>query len=255
MTIRIESMYIAPVKSLALQAIERARLEKSGIAGDRAFYIIDERGRLFTQRDHPSLVQIRAEYDVARDVLTLLFPDGGRVEGVPEPGDPVETAFWDDRPVAGCIAKGGFGDALSAFARRPLRLVRPDTRGAAFDGYPISVCSMESIGALARAADRESVDGRRFRQNIYIAGTVPHGEDEWLGSGVRIGSAVLSVKQRDARCVITTRSPDTGEHDLDTLKVIASYRRDQPKEVNFGLYATVIEPGDAAIGDEVAPIP
>ena len=41
---------------------------------------------------------------------------------------------------------------------------------------------------------------------------------------------------------------------MDTLKIIASYRTDQPKEVNFGVYCTVAEPGEAAAGDEVVPI-
>src|SRR5205823_4939221 len=64
MTIRVDSMYISPVKSLALRPIERARVEKPGIAGDRAFFIIDEAGKLFTQRQYGGLVQVAARYDV-----------------------------------------------------------------------------------------------------------------------------------------------------------------------------------------------
>jgi len=254
MTIRIASMYIAPVKSLALAPVERAMLDKAGIAGDRAFHLIDERGRLFTQRECPAFVQVRAAYDVAGDVLRLTFADGRVVEGVPEPSEPIETPFWEGRPVPGRVMRGSFAEALSEVAGQPLRLVRPDNRGDAFDGYPISLCSMESIEALAHAADRDAVDGRRFRQNIYITGTAAHGEDEWLGGTVRAGGALLRVKARDSRCVMTMHSPDTGEHDLDTLKIIASYRTDQPKEVNFGVYCTVIEPGEAAVGDEVMPV-
>jgi uncharacterized protein YcbX len=41
---------------------------------------------------------------------------------------------------------------------------------------------------------------------------------------------------------------------MDTLKIIASYRTDQPKEVNFGVYCTVIEAGGASVGDEVVPL-
>ncbi len=246
-------MYISPVKSLALAAVERALLDKAGIAGDRAFHLIDEQGRLFTQRECPAFVRVGQAYDLAGDVLRMTLPDGGLVEGVPEPGEPIETRFWG-RPVQGRVMHGGFAEALSEIAGQPLHLVRPDKRGDAFDGYPISLCSMESIEALARAAGHDAVDGRRFRQNIYIKGTASHGEDEWLGGTVRVGNAVLRVKARDSRCVMTTHSPETGEHDLDTLKIIASYRTDQPKEVNFGVYCTVIEPGEAAVGDEVMPL-
>jgi uncharacterized protein YcbX len=115
------------------------------------------------------------------------------------------------------------------------------------------MCSTASLRALARAAGTESVDGRRFRQNIYISASAAHLEDEWIGREVRVGSAVLRVKQRDSRCVVTTHSPDTGEFDMNTLKIIASYRTDQPKQVNFGVYCTVVQPGDAAVGDVVTP--
>jgi uncharacterized protein YcbX len=143
---------------------------------------------------------------------------------------------------------------LSAYAGQELRLVKPDVRGAAFDGYPISLCSMESLEALARAAGRDAVDGRRFRQNVYVSGGVEHGEDAWVGELVRVGTAVLRVKQLDERCVMTQHSPDTGEHDLDTLKIIASYRTDQPKQVNFGVYCTVVQEGDVAVGDALEPL-
>ena len=65
-------------------------------------------------------------------------------------------------------------------------------------------------------------------------------------------SGLLRVKVRDARCAVTTLSPDTGETDMNTLKIIASYRTDQPKQVNFGVYCTVAEPGEVSVGDEVA---
>ena len=52
-----------------------------------------------------------------------------------------------------------------------------------------------------------------------------------------------------------THNPETGERDMDTLKMITAYRTDQPKEANFGVYASVETPGEIAVGDEVAPIP
>jgi uncharacterized protein YcbX len=134
-----------------------------------------------------------------------------------------------------------------------VRLVKAEKAGTSFDGFPLSMCSVASLGALAAAAGKEHDDGRRFRQNIYISGSGPHEEDTWLGGEVRVGRALLRVKMLDPRCVITTHSPDTGETDMNTLKIIASYRTDQPKEANFGVYCTVAEPGEASLGDEVVP--
>ena len=252
--IRIGAMYFAPVKALALAELRQARLEKPGIAGDRAFYIIDAAGALFTQRRYGPLVQVRPSYEPLSGRLELAFPGGDRAEGIAELGEPVSTPFWEGRPVEGHLARGPWSEALSGFAGQQIRLVKAAKAGASFDGYPLSLCSTASLQALAQAAGQDEVDGRRFRQNIYVSGASPHEEDTWLGREVRAGEAVLRVKQLDSRCVVTTLSPETGETDLDTLKIIAAYRTDQPNEVNFGVYCTVIEPGDASAGDEVTPL-
>jgi hypothetical protein len=252
--IRVEKLYYAPVKSLALVEAERAYLDKPGIAGDRAFYIIDERGKLITQRDHGPLVQVRPAYDAGSARLELNFPDGSVLAGVPQAGEAVTTAFWEGRPVEGHVLTGKWNDALSLFAKQELRIVKVDRPGQTFDAYPLSMCSTASLEALARAAGRSEVDGRRFRQNIYLSGAAAHEEDTWLDGEVRVGAAVLRVKMRDSRCAVTTHSPETGETDLNTLKLIASYRTDQPKEVNFGVYCTVVQAGEAAVGDAVEPL-
>jgi len=100
------------------------------------------------------------------------------------------------------------------------------------------------------------VDSRRFRILIEVAGAeTPHQEDSWLGREVRIGEAVVRVTKPDARCVITTQDPDTGQRDFPTLHVIKQYRglRDGRK-LDFGVYADVIRPGRVAVGDAVSPV-
>jgi uncharacterized protein YcbX len=254
--IRIDQMYVSPVKSLALVPITSARLDKPGIAGDRAFFITDvATGNLFTQREFGPLVQIKPSYDVATGELQLCFPDGSTLSGVPELGEAITTSFFGIAQIEGRVLQGGWNDALSAYAGVALKLVKANVPGRAFDAYPISMCSNESIGAFARAAQRDRVDGRRFRQNIYLSGvSKPHEEDDWIGGEVRVGKALLRAKLRDSRCVMTTTSPETGEPDMDTLRIIPRSRTDQPKEVNFGVYCTVIEAGEASVGDEVSPV-
>ena len=248
---RVQSMYISPVKSLGLAPIDQAFLDKPGIAGDRAFFIIDAQGAMFTQRVFGPLVRIRTSYDAESGSLELSFPDGGTVAGAPELRAAIEASFFGVRDVGGRVVEGGWNDALSTFAGQALRLIKADAAGTSFDAFPISMCSMASLEALAKAAETDSIDGRRFRQNIYLEGASPHEEDTWLEREVRVGAALLRVKMRDERCEIITHDPDTGETDMNTLKIIASYRTDQPKQVNFGVYCTVAEPGAVSIGDEV----
>ena len=56
------------------------------------------------------------------------------------------------------------------------------------------------------------------------------------------------------RCATTTRDPDTGLRDLDTLGTIAEYRADVAtrEPLPFGVWGEVVEPGRVALGDPVA---
>ncbi len=252
MAIRVEALYISPVKSLALQRVERARVGTRGLYGDRCFFLIDDRDRLYTQRECGALVQIQAEYLGKPERLALRFPDGSVADATPADGKEVTTRFFGKRDLHAVTIDGPWSAALSSFVGADVRLVRPAQAGGAFDGFPVSLCSTASVAAFAEIAGRERVDERRFRPNVYLSGVGAHGEDEWIDRSVRIGDAVaVRVRMRDPRCVITTHDPDTGEHDLNSLKLIASYRTDQPKEANFGMYATVERIGDIAVGDTV----
>ena len=54
------------------------------------------------------------------------------------------------------------------------------------------------------------------------------------------------------RCALTTRSPDTGERDLDTLKLIKGYRGVRDGEaIDFGVYGRVEQPGRVRLRDPV----
>jgi uncharacterized protein YcbX len=253
--IRIDAIYIAPVKSLGLNRVERARIEKRGIEGDRRFFMVDAAGQLFTVRDHFAFVQARAEYDADAEHLALRFPGDTVVEGdATATGEQLTVNFHGARDVEGSVVEGPFGGALSQFAGQPVRLVRVQ-KGTGFDALPLSIVSRESLAAFADIAGRDADDGRRFRQNLYITGVDgPHAEDAWVGRDVRIGaSAIVRGVMPDQRCVVTTRDPDTGDHELNTLKLITSYRT-EAREPAFGVYFGVVEPGDIAVGDEITPL-
>jgi uncharacterized protein YcbX len=101
----------------------------------------------------------------------------------------------------------------------------------------------------------DRVDGRRFRMLIHAAGCEPHEEDAWIGRRVRVGEALVSLRGAVARCAITTRDPATGERDLDTLRLIRSYRGLNAKgQLDFGVYGEVEEPGRVRVGDPIQPL-
>jgi uncharacterized protein YcbX len=88
-----------------------------------------------------------------------------------------------------------------------------------------------------------------------VAGCAEHEEDGWDGRLLRVGEAVLRVGGPVPRCAVTTRDPDTGERDLDVLRLITSYRGVRDGEaIDFGVYGTVEQPGRVRLGAAVEPL-
>jgi hypothetical protein len=111
--------------------------------------------------------------------------------------------------------------------------------GQRFDVLPLTVLTE----SMARAI---GYDHRRFRPNVLIAGAQEDAEVQWPGYGLRIGEALIGVRNRRSRCVMTTFDPDTLEQDpLVLLHVVRSF------DGRVALDCWVAEPGEARVGDPV----
>jgi uncharacterized protein len=249
---------VTPVKGTLIHHPERVTLTEAGIPGNRLFYLVDERGELFSGPDHGPLVRIRASYDPSLERLTLLMPDGAEVDGAADRlGDRAVTNFYG-RPVAAHVVQGPFAEACSAFSSRPVRLLRCDRDGDGADVEPVTIVSFASVRDLARRGRHEGpLDARRFRLNLELEGCEPYEEDTWEGRRLRIGEATIAVGGQVPRCVFTTKDPDTGVKDWDTLTQIAKFRPRIAGDggLPFGMYARVVEPGPVTVGDEVTALP
>jgi uncharacterized protein YcbX len=245
---------IAPVKALGLVHPEEVDLRRGGVPGNRRFWIVDGDGRLYNNKRDGPMVTIRPEWDEATRALTLVFPDGSRVGGTVELGEPVEATLYGD-PHASRGVIGPWQDALSAFTGRPLTLLWSDShatdRGA--HGGDVSLVSRGSLERLGHEAAADSpVDGRRFRMLFEIDGVPAHEEDAWIGCALRVGGAEVVVNGDVGRCVVTSHDPDRGVSDLDTLGTLARYRPDGRVEpLPFGVYGNVTVPGRVKVGDPV----
>jgi uncharacterized protein YcbX len=251
---RVKRISIAPVKALGLVHPEAVELGCSGVVGDRRLWLVTPGGRLVNGKTHPRLMQVRPVWDERTRRLALRFPSGELVDGIVEPGEPVEARLYGEAHPARAVP-GQFEDALSAFAGEPLRLLWSE--GGAVDRGGIrgwaTLVSQASLEQLRQAAGAERpVDGRRFRMLLEIAGVGSHEEDAWIGARVRVGEAVLEPVGDVGRCVVTTCDPDTGVSDLDTLGALAGYRRNGRNEpLPLGVYCAVAEPGRVRVGDPV----
>ncbi len=253
-SMRVAQLSVTPVKSLAVHHPDHIDLGANGVEGDRAFYLIDDTGKIVNCTALGDLLRYRAEYDLASGRLEVHGPDGLVHEGNVEDGDGVETDFYGLRSVLGNVVVG-WDDVFSEIAGFPLRLVRGHTAG--FDVAGVTLIATPSLAELASRNDAAPVDARRFRMNIEVSGSAPLAEDSWEDQHLRVGSAVVRVGGPVLRCAATTRDPDTGVVDLKTLEMIGKLKGRQEtatfgKGFYFGVYAYVINPGRVSVGDSVA---
>jgi uncharacterized protein YcbX len=249
----VSRLSYTPVKGLALVHPSEIFLGRDGLAENRLFYVIAEAGRRYELRRDGRLALVSASYDPGEEELALHFPDGSVTKATVEVDGSVSTDFYG-RLVNGRLVVGPLAEALSAFLGRPVQLVKTLRPGTALDSErgTVSLVSEASVSELAKTARLPSVDERRFRMLIALDGCRAHEEDEWVGRELRVGEAVVRVLKPIVRCAATTHSPDTGRRDLDTLRLIQSYRGE--KDVEFGVEAEVVAPGRVAVGDHSEPL-
>ena len=128
--------------------------------------------------------------------------------------------------------------------KHQLTLLRSDR--AMTDCRPLSLFAVQSAKKLG-AETGVTVDKRRFRANIYLDLAEGFAEDEFVGRSIRIGPKVIvSILERDPRCMMITLDPDTGEKEPALLKKVA-----QAHSGMAGVYGAVLVEGMVHKGDSV----
>ena len=253
----VAALQTTPVKGLRVLARDAIELGSSGVAEDRRFYLVDERGRMVNGKQLGGLNEVVAT--LGDDELELDFPDGTCVTGPLAFGEkPLHTSFLS-RPTPARELLGAFGPALSEHVGRNLRVVEGVDRKALDRGRggAASFISRASLEALERLAG-QPVDSRRFRMLVEVDGLAEaHEEDTWVGQTLRVGAALVRVRGHVGRCLITQRHPESGTTDMPMLDLLRSYRGalDTTEPLAFGVYGEVLEPGRIVIGDEVSVTP
>lgn len=253
-SIVVTGLALTPVKGTRLRSVEEIELRSDGAAGNRRFFVIDERDRMVSGKALGDLCSVIADYDDAGDRLSLTFPDGSVVDAAVQTDGSLPVRFYS-HTLEGQIVVGPWSDALSEHASKRLRLVRGPAAVDRGRAGAASLISRASLARLAEAAGEPDIDVRRFRMLVEIDGVSAHEEDGWVGRRVRIGAATVQFGGHVGRCLFTSRDPETGAVDLPTLDILRDYRSDvnSTEPLPFGIYGKVIREGTVRIGDAVAP--
>jgi len=245
----IAAISVTPVKGFQLLHPESVELTENGVVENRRFFLVDGDGKRLRSSLTAWPIAVAGRYDAARERLWMRFPDGTEIEESAL-GDGSLTVDVYGRDVAVRAVPGAWDSQLSELAGHPVRVVRPNELGQVHEA-PVTLVSCASVERLGEEAGGP-VDARRFRMLFDLDGCEAHEEDGWDGRHVEVGGAILRVGGGVGRCAATTRHPETGKRDLDTLRLIAGYReRMESGELPFGVYAWIERPGRVAVGDEL----
>jgi MOSC domain-containing protein len=252
---KVDSLWRYPIKSMRGQELDEAFAGFAGVYGDRLFAFRSSASPTgfpyLTAREQRRLLQYRPRFrypDKAARPINLT--EAEKMGANPLSADPAELMVDVETPDGKTLAIDDpvLIDMLRANLdqKHQLTLMRSDR--AMTDCRPVSIFSLQSARQLAEETGTP-IDKRRFRANVYVdlASAGGFGENEFVGRSLRIGpKVVVSVLERDPRCVMITLDPDTGEKEPAILKKVA-----QAHDGMAGVYGAVMVEGMLRKGDPV----
>ena len=251
----VDSLWRYPVKSMRGEELDEAFAGFSGIYGDRLFAFKSSASPkgfpYLTAREQTRLLQYRPRFrypnKAARPVnLTEAESMGAN----PVSADPSELMVDVETPDGRTLAIDD--PVLMELVRTDIdpkhQLTLMRSERAMTDCRPFSMFSLQSARQLGEETGMP-IDKRRFRANVYVDLTSAEGfgENSFVGKSLRIGpKMVVTILERDPRCMMITLDPDTGEKTPAILKKVA-----QAHDGMAGVYGAVMVEGMLHKGDSV----
>jgi len=221
-----------PVRGLGGEAPDEARVQGSGLAGDRVFDLYDESaGALMNARTAPFLLRYRAWYldamvsgDDLGPWIRVRKPDGEEVA--------LSDRVWVDD--------------VSQRCGRSVRL-RPRLE-AASDPAPLHVISTPTLRFL-EAQYGGPIEPSRIRANavLDLPDTRAFEEDRWIGRQLWIGDVLVEIVRPSEACIVTHLDAETPERSPGVLSAIARGRAGR-----LGVHARALTGNRLRVGDPVA---
>lgn len=261
----VTALFRYPVKSMLGESLTRATFDEHGVAGDRAYAVLDVETGIVASAKVPKRWAKLLEFSAT-------------FAGEPVPGEaapPVEITFPD-----GSVLRSddpGIDEALTSVLGREVKLITVPPAGVAFEelwadigdmnrdtlapetiieattsrqedtGEAISsfdvaafappgrfydlaalhVVTEATLARLRELAPESDFDVRRYRPNVVLADTSPgFVENDWPGREMTLGGDVrVAFTFQTMRCVMTTMAQQELPDDRNTLRTVAKHNR------------------------------
>ena len=251
----VESLWRYPVKSMRGQELDELFAGYPGVYGDRLFAFESSASHkgfpFFTGRDQRQMIRYRARFrnpEKAARPINLAEAESSGANPISANASElmIEVETPDGKTIA--IDDPALIDNLRANIDENHQLTLRRSDKAMTDCRPLSIFALQSAKKLGEETGT-NVDKRRFRANVYVdlTNADAFAENQFVGKTLRIGSkVVVSVLERDPRCMMITLDPDTAEKTPAILKQVA-----QAHEGMAGVYGAVLMEGMIRKGDSV----
>lgn len=249
---QVQALHRYPLKSAQGGSVARLVVGSNGIEGDRTHALVTPDGAtVLSAKRYRRLLEVEVADGVLRwpdtpDAWTL--PDAGEIDAA------LDAALSTWLGVEAGIRAADRGTAVAY--EMTFDPPDDDAEYVSIDAPPGSFVDLAAVHLVARqtldgcAAARPDLDWdvRRFRPNVVVdaPGLAPFGEDAWVGRRIRVGNAVLHADQATVRCAMPLREQPGLDRQPDLYAAMEELHGN-----HVGLYLSVVEPGEVAVGDAV----
>jgi uncharacterized protein YcbX len=270
-----------PVKSMLGEDLASAVVGPGGVAGDRAYALVDDESGKVVSAKRPRhwarMFDLTASTG-ADGHVEIAFPGAGSVKvDAPEVAPRLSEFFGRDVSVASAPPAGAAYDEewvrelkgdVAPYFGMPTRTEDGDelidgggfmsAQGNFFDFGAVHLLTTGTLRRLSELAPGSRFDARRFRPNVVVE-TRDDGfvETAWQGRTLVIGEVRLAVSFTVPRCVMTTLAQGDLPADRDVLRSITRHNAVDAIATGTpypcaGVYADVVDGGEIRVGDTVA---
>ena len=278
----VAALWRYPVKSMLGEQIGSSPVSERGIAGDRAYALVDaETGKVVSAkrpRYWGRMLEMSARFEqdpapgAAAPPVQITFPDGSSMSSGDPDVDrrlsdvlgrkvslvgnvddiPLLEEVWIDEKNADPYGPVVGSEGSERLIEVPASIGAPP--GTFFDYSAIHLVTTATLARLADAYPDGRFDPRRFRPNVVLdVDADDFIENAWVGSQMTVGDVRVEVLAATPRCVMTTLPQGDLPKDRGILRTVASVNP-QPfgpfeGQPCVGVYAEVLSGGTVTLGD------
>ena len=222
--LRVSELWRYPVKSLGGESVESLELDTRGVIGDRQWAVYDPDRKLGSGKNSRRFRRMDGLLDLSAKLI----------DGIPV----ISTEHGE-------LVEGD--DELARVLGRPGVRLQEESDIPHHDASPVHIVTTAALRWLQDQLPETELSARRFRPNIVIdAPGVRTVEQDWIGDELVIGDVRLRVLDPTERCRMVGAAQPGLDDDNRVLKTLGAI-----SDLQFGVYAEVLEPGSVSVDDRV----